>query len=275
MTLRKQNTAFPQPTEASIAQTSQTEIHYRFLPGNGETVVYLHSLGCTLGMWSEVAQACAPYHSGVLYDLRGHGRSKPKTEVQSIDDHVVDLIELLDFLRLKTVALAGVSIGGLIAMAAAISHPERFSKLILTATDARIGTVESWNQRIASITTQSLPKLSSAIAQRWFSPLFLEQKSKIAEAFTKELSATSEKSYLASCAVLRDTDLRRSLKQIEIPTLIIGGKVDLAIPIDAIKELSNAIPRSQLLCLDQTGHLPPVEHPQEVADAILKFMSST
>jgi len=225
-------------------------------------------------MWSDVAQACTSNHSGVLYDLRGHGLSRSKTDVQSVDDHVVDLIELLDFLKLETVTLAGVSIGGLIAMAAAISHPERFSKLILTATDARIGTVESWNQRIVSITTNSLPKLSSAIAQRWFSPTFLDQKSKIAEAFTKELSATSEKSYLASCAVLRDTDLRRSLKQIEIPTLVIGGKADLAVPIDAIEELSNTIPGSQLLCLDQTGHLPPVERPQEVAAAILKFMSS-
>lgn len=258
-----------------IANIGEASIHYRHAPGGIRTIVFLHSLGCDLETWSRVAPLYSPEFSTLTYDLRGHGQSQASSDVQSIDDYVFDLIELLDDLKIEEATLIGVSLGGLIALAAAISHPERFNRLVVIAASARIGTYDAWDQRIQAIKTASLANLAETLVPRWFSREFIDANPNAYQSYLAKLKNNSEAAYCASCAVLRDTNLYRQLRQLNIPCLIIGGALDEAVPLDELQKLSKSIPDCRLECIEKAAHLPPIETPDSVFDISLRFLKQS
>lgn len=70
------------------------------------------------------------------------------------------------------------------------------------------------------------------------------------------------------------TDLRPRLKDINCPTLIIQGKQDTLVPMSVAEIFNQEIPSSQLAVIDEAGHMPMIEKPEESAQAVKKFMSN-
>jgi 3-oxoadipate enol-lactonase len=114
-----------------IFQASRHRLHYEDL-GAGRPVVLIH--GFTNYGLSWTPQLAALVHAGyrvILPDLRGHGASAPASALCTVTDLGGDLIELLGHLDIRSAALCGLSLGGMIGLQMAVDQPERVAALVV------------------------------------------------------------------------------------------------------------------------------------------------
>lgn len=243
-------------------------------PADAEPLVLVHSLGSDLHLWDDIAPAFATTHRVFRYDLRGHGLSDCGPGECSIDDLARDLLALLAPVSPRPATIVGISVGGLVALAAARRAPERVRRLVLCATAARLGTRESWSDRIAAVAAHGLEPLADAIVARWFSPDFAARSPALVRGWRNRLTRTPAAGYAAVCAALRDADLRHDLAAVRAPALVLAGEHDLAAPPAAGRELAAGLPHARFTLLPGTAHLPPLEQPAALTTEILAFLSS-
>lgn len=237
------------------------------------TLVLLHALGCDWQLWAPLFEYLGAHIRCYALDLRGHGLSDCGPPECSIDDFARDLVELLDRLDLRRVSLAGVSVGGLIALAAARLAPERIERMVLCATGARIGTPALWSQRIADVTARGLPAMAPQIVNRWFAPDFVTRETALVQGCHNGLCRQPVTGYTATCAALRDADLTAALPSLATPALVLSGTADVAAPPEVGRALATGLPAARFVSLDGIGHLPPLECPGQLANMIESFLA--
>ena len=258
----------------SAPAPSSTPLHYRrHGPVGAAPLVLLHSLGGNGSQWDAVADALGRRGFATLaLDLRGHGRSPTVPGDDAIPAHADAVAETLGLLGGPPPALvAGVSFGGLVALSLALRHPRLAPRLALIATDARIGTPETWRERIALVESQGLPVVAPAIIRRWFSPSFAAAHPSALTGAATALAAGSPVGYLAACRALASTDLSEQLPQIAVPALVVAGGADPVVPPDSMRRLASALPAATYVELPGLGHLPPLEAPAQVASLLSGF----
>lgn len=254
-------------------KTEQSNIFYSYIHnGSGETVVLINSLGTNLVIWEGVAAILKDHFNILMFDKRGHGLSSNGKGDITIEDYADDLIAIMDHLSLDRVHLVGLSIGGLIAMSMTLRYPERVRKLVLSNTGARIGSVESWNERIAAVSGNGLPSMSSKIVTRWLSETYRKNNPGMVLAMTTMLDRTSDLGYIGACGALRDADLRQQVKDLDHPVRFIGGSEDPGTPTDFINEQASLLGTTNVVIIPGVGHLPCIEAPAEMAAAIREFL---
>lgn len=238
-------------------------------------LVFIHALGCDLHLWETVAASLTARHRVVRYDLRGHGLSDCGPPESTIDDHVRDLFGLLDRLGIPSATLIGSSVGGLIALSAALRHPSRVRRIVLCTSGARIGTRESWTEHISAVRAQGLVPLADAILARWFRREFGASEPAVVRGYRNRLTRTPAAGYLAVCAALRDADLRVIAAELRVPALVLSGEHDVVVPPAIGRELVDILPDAHWVLIPACAHLPPVEQPAATAAAIARFLSDS
>ena len=243
------------------------------LTGNpaGEVLVLSTSLGAHLEMWDPQIEALGATHRILRYDMRGHGQSSTPPGPYTIEQLGRDLIVLLDALHLKTVSLCGLSIGGVIGQWLALNAPNRLRRLILSNTAAKIGSAKIWNERIATVQTQGMAPLASASLPRWFTPAFRATDAPIIARMQQMLLTDDPSGYIATCAALRDIDLRDQIAAIQTPTLILAGEHDPVTTVSDAEYLHSRIAGSRLQILP-AAHISNAEQPQLFNQAVLEFL---
>jgi 3-oxoadipate enol-lactonase len=256
------------------ADLTRVRLHYR-LEGreNLPLMVLIHSLGTDLTLWNDVLPALGARHRILRCDLRGHGGSGVPAGPYSIADLSHDLLELLELLRVDRCDLCGLSIGGQIGMWLGVHSPQRFARLILANTAARIGTVEGWTERIAQVSAKGLNRIADEAMGRAFTAHFLQASGNRVTGMRNVLTSTSLDGYISCCAALRDSDLTASLHLIEAPVLVISGASDPVTTIGDGRALAAEIRRASYVELN-TAHLSAVEQPEVFSSAVLDFLNS-
>jgi 3-oxoadipate enol-lactonase len=256
-----------------FAPAEEAQIHYRF-DGNPEmpVLVLSNSLGADLSMWDAQVPAFAQHFHMLRYDSYGHGASTLGADEFGIDKLGQDAVRLLDHLELSTVSFCGLSVGGLVGQWLGLHEASRVEKLVLCNTAARIGTAESWNARIDAINKGGISSISKAILERWFTAPFHEREPDTVDRFRQILEATPAESYIATCAAIRDADMRGDVAKIRAKTLVIAGTQDKATPPEGGRFLAERIPGSKYVEFD-TAHLSNVELPQRFSGEVLKFLT--
>lgn len=259
---------------ANPAPASDPVIAHRHHGPAGKSVVLIHSLGCDLALWDPVVALLPAAVDFLRYDLRGHGRSESPAAETSIEDHVSDLLTLLDNQKIPRAVLVGNSVGGLISLAVAARRPDRCRALVLSATGPRIGTAAGWNARIAAVRDHGLAPVADSILARWFAPDFATRHpGRYADARAMLLRTPAE-GYIATCAALRDTDLVPELPRITAPSLVLAGEHDTVCPPISMRHLAAALPQSHFEVIRDCGHLPPLEQPGAYVAALTRFLES-
>jgi 3-oxoadipate enol-lactonase len=207
----------------------------------------------------------------IRLDKRGHGLTDAPPPPYSARDLADDAARLLDALQIRQAVICGISVGGIIAQALALNAPRRVRALVLCDTGARIGSVESWQQRIDTVQTGGLKPLESPTMERWFSASFRERRPADIRGYSNMLLQTSVDGYLGTCYALRDTDLREAAPTINHPTLVLCGADDIATPPELGRELAGLISGAEFSLIDNAGHLPCIEQPKATAERMLKF----
>jgi 3-oxoadipate enol-lactonase len=143
-------------------------VHHYLIEGRQRTptIVFSNSLGTDLRIWDAVVPRFVSHFRIVRYDLRGHGLSEFTEPPYTINDLTQDLVELLDALEIRQAVVCGISVGGLIAQCLALNRSHRVRALVLCDTGARIGSTESWEQRIATVRAGGLQALETPSMER-------------------------------------------------------------------------------------------------------------
>ena len=247
---------------------------HRYLDEGGRespALLLANSLGTDLRIWDDVVARLLRHFRVVRYDKRGHGLTDAPTPPYSGSDLVKDVVGLLDALEIDHAVVCGVSVGGLIAQALALSHPERVQALVLCDTGARIGSVESWEQRIAAVRASGLNALASAMMERWFSNDFRERRSVDVRGYSNMLVRTTVDGYIGTCYALRDADFRQTVSRVKCRTLVLCGAQDIATPPKLSRELASLIPGAEFSLIENAGHLSCIEQPEEMTARMSQF----
>lgn len=256
-----------------VIRVNGVQLHYSDEgPEVAPVIVFSNSLGTDFRMWDALVARFAGRFRMVRYDKRGHGLSEAPQRPYAMDDHVGDLIGLLDHLGLDRIILCGLSVGGLIAQGVAARQPERLRALILCDTAAKIGDAEMWNTRMAAIEAGGLEALADPIMERWLSAAFRADKPAEALAWRNMLVRTTLDGYLGTCAAIRDADMTESTRRIAMPVLGIGGSEDGATPPDLVRATIGLIEGGRFEVIEGAGHLPSIEEPDIMDRLITGFL---
>jgi len=259
----------------NFAKLNDVTIHHQLI-GAAEgkpTIVFANSLGTDFRIWRDVVVGLAGEAALINYDKRGHGLSDIGNSPYTIDDHVDDLIALLDYLNVSGAVICGVSVGGMIAQGVYAKRPDLVRGLILCDTGHKIGTQDLWNDRIAGISEAGLEAFADPILERWFTPEFRSPDNAALAGYRNMLTRTTLEGYIGTCTALRDADFTEDAPRIAVPTLCMVGDQDGSTPPSLVEELCALIPKSQFELVEHCGHIPSIEQPEAVLKLIRNFLT--
>ena len=258
-----------------FARLNDVTLHYQVIgsPADKPTIVFVNSLGTDFRIWRDVVVRLVGEFAIVTYDKRGHGLSEVGETPYSMPMLAADLAALLDHLGISQATLCGVSVGGLVAQQLCHDRPDLVSALLLCDTLGRMGDEAMWNARIAAVEADGLAAIADSILERWFTPTFRSPANAELAGYRAMLSRQPADGYIATCAALRDTDLRAQAAALAVPTIVIVGADDPAPSPKAAADFARSIPASRFEVIDACGHLPSVEQPEQLAAILRAFMS--
>jgi 3-oxoadipate enol-lactonase len=241
---------------------------------DGPPVLFSHSLGADGSMWAPQAEALAPTHRVILVDHLGHGRSPVPDGPYTLDEIAAGVLAVADTLAIDRFAVVGLSLGGLVAQWLAINAPRRLTVAVAANTGARIGSPESWGDRIAAVRSGGMASIRDSVLARWFAPGFADAEPERFAAVAEVFSAIEPEGYIGCCAALAAADLRDQVASITTPTLVVGGSIDPATPPELSEWLAATIPGAELTIIDGAAHLSNLDHAAEFTKRLVRFLAS-
>ncbi len=246
--------------------------------GAGPPVVLGHSYLCHGGMWREQLPALTAAFRVINPDLRGHGRSGAITGPFSLYDAVDDVVAVLDRLGIERAFWCGLSIGGMVALRAALVRPERVAGLVLMDTDAGAETAFGrlkYRAMALGVRALGVAPLLPSVARLMFGATTRRNNPALVDEWKKEIAAVHVPSALRCLDALlgRDSLLDR-LDQVRAPALILVGDEDRSLPPPKSRRIHGRLGDSTLRLIPAAGHLSALEQPSAVNAALLSFLGA-
>jgi 3-oxoadipate enol-lactonase len=242
--------------------------------GEGSDLVLLHSLLADRFAFDPVLPALAAKHRVTLINLPGFHGSQPA--LLALMDAYLATIEdgFEEFGIGKDAILMGNGFGGTVALAFALAHPERISRLVLS--DVAAGFPPEGREAFAvmaqKVADGGLGSIAEIAAKRVFSPAYLAAQPEKIEERKKVLLAIDPKAFQAACKILQETDLVPLLHHLKVPTLVVCGEFDQATPPALNKQIAEKVAGAKYIELPGCGHCPPLEQPDQFLVAIKDFV---
>lgn len=257
-------------------------VHNQGLPiwfedtGAGPPVVLGHSFLCSGKMWRRQVPALAVQNRVLNLDFRGHGKSGEVTRPFSLYDAVSDVVAVLDELGIEKAVWCGLSVGGMVALRAALTCPRRVDRLILLDTDAGAeNPLRKLRYRLMGLGARLLgigPFLPT-LTRLMFGATTRQQNPNLVSEWTREFATVNLPSILRGLeALMRRDPLLARLPQISMPALVLVGEEDRSLPPPLARRIHDRLPDSRLVQIPAAGHLSALEQPGPVNEAILDFL---
>lgn len=274
--------AVPHASASRFAEVNGVRVHYQER-GAGEVLVLIHGNNSSAYSWKDVFDELAKSFRVVALDLKGFGfTAKPEGDYR-LETQAALVIGLLDQLKIERATLCGSSMGGGVALAAAINYPQRVRSLILvdsTAFETGAGGASlapayvRWPYIGGAVTALALT--SDSLVREGLRKSFHDEAkvtNERVEAYYRPLLTRGGQRAARLVRDQRDyTRIENSLDKIRQPTLIIWGAQDELILLADGQRLHTQIAGSQLVVFDNCGHLPQEEMPERFAWEVLEFM---
>ncbi|HEX8423957.1 MAG TPA: alpha/beta hydrolase, partial [Pyrinomonadaceae bacterium] len=276
--------AVPHAAASRFVEVKGVQVHYQER-GTGDALVLIHGNNSSAYSWKDVFDELAKEFRVVALDLKGFGfTGKPEGDYR-IETQAALVIGLLDQLKIERATLCGSSMGGGVALAAAINYPQRVESLILVDSSAfERGAVGAslapayvrWPYISGAVTALALT--SDSLVREGLRKSFHDE-SKVTnervEAYYRPLQTRGGQRAARLVRDQRDyTRIENSLDKIRQPALIIWGAQDRLILLEDGKRLHSKLDGSQLVVFDNCGHLPQEEMPERFVHEVVSFMKS-
>jgi 3-oxoadipate enol-lactonase len=242
--------------------------------GNGPAILFIHGYPLDHTIWSPQLEALGGWRR-IAPDLRGMGQSDAPDLGYSMATYASDLAALLDTLGVERVVLCGLSMGGYVAFEFLRRWRERVSGLVLIATRAGPDTTEGKRARDAAA-AQAREGGAGLIADAMLPKMLAPGAPEGLVARVRALmAATPVPGIVGALGAMRDRPDSMSLLPAlaGLPALVIAGGSDQLMPVSEMSAMAAAIPGARLVVAPGAGHLPTLETPSIVTDALQTFLA--
>lgn len=227
--------------------------------------------------WLPTLAALSKTWRAVSYDHRGAGETVVPLEEITAAALVDDIFRVMDALAIERCVLAGFSSGTAFTLRAALRHPERFEGLVFMNGTGGVQAPNAGPARPLPLPSR-WPGADHLARMRWFierctpEPGVDHFRRWGEHMLLRAEPAAADRLF----AIIPPTDpaLLEALASITLPTLIVHGAQDAFASTAAMEHLAAQIPRSKLVVLNDSGHLPAMIRPLEVAGIINDFFAS-
>jgi len=263
-----------------IVETNGIELYYE-LNGSGKPLVLISGLGYSLWQWHRMVPYLAERFQVITFDNRGVGKSdKPDGpySAQMLADDTVGLLKVLD---IDKAVVMGHSMGGFIAQAIALAHPQGVEKLVLCSTNFggphHIPVTEEAMKVLSDVSSDPLTRFKNGIIVST-APGWADNNPEIIQRWVKWRIANpiDPAPYQAQFAIglgllPEAAAFEQKLSQVDVPTLILFGKDDKVVPPENAALLAGRIPESTTIIFPNAGHFFPIEIPEIASQAVIEF----
>lgn len=245
--------------------------------GTGPDLVLLHGWGLHGGVWDTLLPRLTQHFRVTRVDLPGHGRSHGTP----MSARLSEVAQLTLASVPANATWLGWSLGGLIALRAALDAPEKVRALILANTTPRFVSGPDWPK---AMPPELLQEFAVGLAEDHRETLlrFLSlqvQGDAAARASLRQLrdalfvhGEPDAASLAAGLELLRLSDLRDELDEVPMPTLVITGGYDRLTPPEAGEALARSIAGARYALIPKSAHAPFISHPEEFNLVLTAFM---
>ena len=243
----------PQPAVSGYASVDGIMIWYAEF-GHGEPVLLLHGGLANSNYWGKQVRALMGQYRVIVMDSRGHGRSTRDAQPFGYDLMAKDVVGLLDYLKIRRVALVGWSDGAIIGLDIAMHYPDRLSKLFAFA---------------ANYDTAGVADVDK-------SPVFTAFEARAGKEYSA-LSATPRDygAFLKAITAMwaHEPNWHKSdFARITVPTWIVDADHDEAITHDQPRTMADWIPNAGLLIEPDVSHFAFIQNPDRFTQDVQHFL---
>lgn len=235
----------------------------------------LHGWGMNARVFDALAELLAADFDVRALDLPGHGGRNALAE-NTLQAWADDLAQQLP----DGATLLGWSLGGQVAMRAALDHPHKVARLVLLASTPKFLAAQDWTRGMAPADLEDFGAALRADPQATLLRFLslqtrgMDDQKTLLQRLRKTLLAAPvahDAALAGGLAILRDTDLREDLPRLTQPTLVLHGALDTLTPASAGAWLAETLPHVRHVELARAAHAPHLSHGAEVAAAIGRF----
>ena len=270
-----------------IANIGSSNIYYE-MHGAGEPVLMIPGLGLDHNYYSLGLPSMSPHMQAITVDPRGVGASSKDEGAYSVASWADDFASLIEVLGHESVHVLGTSLGGTIALALALRHPEKVSSLIVVGAFSELNESVYLNYSLRKRLIQQIglsEEMADFIALWILTPGFIETDAgkRVAADMRANIQQNSPNRYIKFLdAILElgkrtpdfEPPLTAQLHKIKVPTLVACADNDHFIPARLSRVIAERIAGAQYATVPDGGHIPFVERPEVVADMIVSFIQS-
>jgi len=221
-------------------------------------------------LWAAPFERLSRSWRTVTYDHRGTGATRHSAPAITFDLLVGDLFRVLDALNIDTCVLAAESMGAMVALEAALRHPERFTGLVIVGgrysgarTPARdrlvAGCKADFRATMEAFVNACTPE-ADCEAERAWGKLIVNR------------SNAGDAVQMMEC--VEGVDLESRLASITLPMLVLHGRQDVIAPLASSERLVELVAGAKLVVAEDAGHVPTVTRPNWVAREINAFFTT-
>lgn len=238
-------------------------------------ITFIHGAGGSSSIWFNQVRFFKKYFNVLLIDLRGHGRSAPSQDgtVYTFDDLVFDIIEVLDYVKIKKSHFIGISLGSILIQKMLFNHQNRVKKIILGGAILNLNLQSKFLMLMGKLTQSILPFIwiytffayvvMPYRKQRKSRALFITEAKKISQKEFKRWYKLTNKIF----------PLLEKIRNYKVSTqiLYIMGKEDYMF-LPFVKKMIKKHPNSSLITFSKTGHVVNIDQPEKFNDTSLYFL---
>ncbi|WP_342657176.1 3-oxoadipate enol-lactonase [Sphingomonas sp. NY01] len=255
----------------AITLRDGVRLHWRIEGAADRPVlVLLNSIGTDLSLWDRTVPLLLPAFRLLRIDTRGAGGSDAPPGDYSLSMLADDVAAIMDDAGVARAAVAGVSLGGMVAMQMALDHRDRVTALALICTSATMDPA-TWVARIDTVRRDGTAAIADMGVSRFLSPRFAERHPEIAETLRDGIRRQADDGYAGAGAAIRDVALADRIAAIAVPTLVVTATLDVSTPYAGHGEHLLAISGARHVGVDG-AHLPPIEAPGALTTALRHFL---
>lgn len=246
--------------------------------GKGNAILFLHSFNQSRLMWErQLDHFLSLGYRVIAMDIRGHGESEFVPGKHTVDHFADDAIKLLEHLGVRKAYVAGLSLGGYIALGIWRKRKDLIAGLILSGTKAAADTEEIKERRRGQIRLIDEEGLGRFVANTY---------RRLAERTARERPWTVEFMQMLSRsdppevvkatleALMEKPDDTSALESIDVPTLIIVGEEDHFTPPHLSEDMKNRVKGSELRIFPDAGHFCVLDIPENYSRTVEDFMKN-
>jgi len=246
--------------------------------GQGPALLFLHGAGSNAATWWQQLPVFARSHTCLTMDIRCFGRSAAPLAEFSLEHFVADVLALLEAEGIERVAIAGQSLGGMIGLKFALTHPERVAAF--ASCDSSLALDHPVLLDI--LATRRIAQRATAVEERSLGPWFLAHHPDKAALYaqinhfnpsTHSIPGEAWGATLMSLMQPGRLIPMQALRRLSCPTLVLVGDGDPIVPLAVAQEVVALIPECELAVIGDAGHSSYFEQPEAFNRTLADFLA--